>query len=148
MLFEFAAGQLLPALLVELGCYTLRHAASAAARPSPSGALGLRVVSSRRTGPATVVLSDLPGRARLRVPGLQGDPMSQARVGAELRDVAGVADVRANTLTGTVLVRYDPERTGVAQIRARLERPAPPARRRAGTQRAGIDGRQLALVGF
>ncbi|MBA2449176.1 MAG: cation transporter [Chloroflexi bacterium] len=74
--------------------------------------------------------------------------MSQARVGAELRDVAGVADVRANTLTGTVLVRYDPERTGVAQIRARLERPAPPARRRAGTQRAGIDGRQLALVGF
>jgi len=74
--------------------------------------------------------------------------MGQARVGAELREVAGVADVRANTLTGTVLVRYDPDQTGLTQIRARLERPGPTTRRRVGTPRVTVDGRQLALVGF
>jgi hypothetical protein len=59
---------------------------------------------------ATRVLSLIPGRMRLHVPGSAG--AEPGRVEARLRQVPGVETVQANPMTGNVLIRYDPRPAG------------------------------------
>jgi Ca2+-transporting ATPase len=56
----------------------------------------------------TVLSSTVPGRVRLRVPGLQGRHRLAATLAERLAADSGVRDVRANAVTGGLLVRFDP----------------------------------------
>jgi Ca2+-transporting ATPase len=56
----------------------------------------------------TVLRSAVPGRLRLRLPGLQGRHRFASTLAERLSADAGVRDVRANAVTGSLLVRFDP----------------------------------------
>ena len=146
LLLELAASQVFPALAVEMGGAALRHAARSSAKRHPrrpSGAGGLP--RPLRLLEAVTVLSDIPGRARLAVAGVRDDPRHGARLAERLRALRGVQSVQANRLTGSLLVRYDPDRLTLDQIRATLEgRDQPLARRGARSERDDV--RQLTLV--
>ena len=62
------------------------------------------------------VASSTPGRIRLHVAGLQGNRTREATVTAALRRLPGIQTVRANLVTGNVLVHYDTEQVGAADI--------------------------------
>ena len=64
---------------------------------------------------ATVVHS-LPGRLRVAVPRLRRDARAAAAVRARLRRLPGVGTVRANPLTGSILVEHDGRPGGEAAI--------------------------------
>jgi hypothetical protein len=49
----------------------------------------------------------LPGRVRLKVSPVKGDPALAQQVKTKLRGVSGVQEVRANPLTGSILLRVD-----------------------------------------
>ena len=94
------------------------------------------------------VLSLVPGRVRLHLPGWAGD--GRHRLEAELRRARGVRSVQANPLTGNVLIHFDPQATtpeALLGVAARL-RNGWPARgeggRRGGRRRdllrAGLRG--------
>lgn len=72
------------------------------------------------------VVHRLPGRLRVKVPGLQGSGECvapyQAVFEEALAAVPGVLAVRGNPLTGTVLVNYDAAVTGEGAIREWLDR--------------------------
>lgn len=52
------------------------------------------------------VVHALPGRVRVRLPGWDG--RGARRMEARLRELDGVSDARANSLTGSVLIRFAP----------------------------------------
>ena len=54
------------------------------------------------------ILHALPGRLRLRFQAVKGRPEFAARVESHLTAVSGIHRVTVNTLTGSVLLRYDP----------------------------------------
>jgi hypothetical protein len=65
------------------------------------------------------VLSRIPGRLRLHLPGRgEDDPR---RIESDLRRLEGVEDVQANPLTGNVLVRFDPRLTTDREVLATVE---------------------------
>jgi len=55
------------------------------------------------------------GRARIRLPSAKGDARFFTRVEEELRGVPGVADVRVNPTTASVLVRHAGDLGAIAQ---------------------------------
>ena len=65
----------------------------------------------------------VPGRARLRVAGLCGSDVLKRVLEAILPDTVGILGASANTLTGNVLVRYDPA-VPLATVIARVEQAA------------------------
>ncbi len=52
----------------------------------------------------------LPGRVRLKVAALKGDAALAGRLSAAFGAVPGVHAIECNTVTGSVLIRYDPRR--------------------------------------
>lgn len=68
----------------------------------------------------TDTLHHLPGRLRLRLAALRRNPALAARLRHTLAPLPGVADVEANPLTGSLLVRYDPAAGPVRAIAAAL----------------------------
>ncbi len=58
----------------------------------------------------------VPGRLRVKIPGLQGEPAEAERVETVLRAIPGVTGVRGNPLTGSVVVLYDPDHTAQDRI--------------------------------
>jgi hypothetical protein len=52
----------------------------------------------------------LPGRLRLKVAAIRGDPAHAERLRAAFGQVPGVQEIAYNTLTGSVLIRYDGRR--------------------------------------
>ncbi|HEU4974869.1 MAG TPA: hypothetical protein VFT50_07230 [Baekduia sp.] len=67
---------------------------------------------------AVRVIHALPGRVRLRAPALAGDGLARAAAGLER--TPGVVRARAGRHTGSVLVEFDPARTGPQELAARL----------------------------
>jgi cation transport ATPase len=55
------------------------------------------------------VASEVPGRIRFRHPKIAGDQQFAHRLEAELMSVHGVTEAHARPLTGSLLVRFDPE---------------------------------------
>lgn len=53
------------------------------------------------------VASDIPGRARLRLPLLKGQPALCEQCAAALNSIPGVDEVHVSSLTGSVLALYD-----------------------------------------
>jgi len=64
---------------------------------------------------AAHVVHATTGRARLRLPSVKGDARFFARIKDELGRFAGVADVRVNARTGSVLVRHSGDFQAVAR---------------------------------
>jgi Heavy metal associated domain 2 len=137
-LLELAAAHLLPVLVAEAGSLALRAAARGlspagpagrAAQPGVSGTSG--VVSTLgapalRLVPSAIVLSHVPGRVRFRLAGLRGDAQRVDVIAGRLARVPGVLDATVCAVTGTVLVHYDAERTGLAALQAAAEPPLRP----------------------
>ncbi len=74
--------------------------------------------------PATVsvmVVHRLPGRVRLRPDGLHRNPAQKERIEQRLTRQPGIRAVAANTLTGTVLIHFDPTMS-IEEVQARLVR--------------------------
>ena len=130
-----------------LACQAIQHAVGTMARPSaadfdadlsskmasprPTPGIGESAAPELRALSNVEVLSEIPGRARLRVPGLRDDAARAAQVVATIQALDGVTAAEANPLTGALLVRFDPSRTTVAEIKATLEPPLPTRRLRA-----------------
>jgi copper chaperone CopZ len=63
----------------------------------------------------------VPGRIRVKLPSLRQEPTEAARVENLLQGIAGVTAVHVKVLTGSVVVRYDPDRTSHECILAPLQ---------------------------
>lgn len=63
-----------------------------------------------------VLNSAVPGRARLRVPGIKRKDQAAERVRRVIEQLPGVVRSRANPLTGSVLVEWEPSRQTLAAI--------------------------------
>lgn len=113
-----AAGQDSP------GATALQPAATQAVAQAPERSAPADAALTLCTSPTVEILSAIPGRARLRVHGLREDAARATDVSNTVRALAGVTVVEANTLTGTLLVRFDASQTDVASIVAALEPPA------------------------
>lgn len=48
-----------------------------------------------------------PGRVRLKVPALRGQPAAAERMGVAFRSVPGVKSLEISSVTGSVLIVYD-----------------------------------------
>lgn len=66
------------------------------------------------------VASSIPGRIRIRAPGLR-NPGCLARVQASLAPLAGVLDVEVNAMAGSVVVRYDAAATAPEDMETQVE---------------------------
>ncbi|HET8626777.1 MAG TPA: hypothetical protein VFL91_05130 [Thermomicrobiales bacterium] len=127
LLLELAAEHLLPALVTEAAGYALRHALRSGvpiAPQPPRPPARPRVVALAAPAGVVAILSDLPGRVRLAVPGLRGDPARAAAALAAVGAEPGVLAARASALTGTLLIRYDPARVAVGRLCALAGRAA------------------------
>jgi copper chaperone CopZ len=119
---EIFAEFVVPALVTEVGSYTVRQAARRVARgalepqPPPLTAAAPRVHAVADT----VVVSHTPGRVRLKVLGLQDDEQRARSITDALTGLPGVDRVCASAVTGNALVEYDDGQVGVAAIQAAL----------------------------
>src|SRR5215510_13203070 len=96
--------------------------------------------------PSVILLSvAVRGRVRARVAGLRRRPDVARRIEDRLTIQVGILEVRANPLTGTVLVLFDAESLGPRQIATELERcrDGKPPRRRSRTATRGEDPEAL-----
>ena len=60
-------------------------------------------------------LHHVPGRLRVKIPALKSNPQKSKEIN-DLLDLYGVYTVRVNTMTGSTIVTYDPERIGVERL--------------------------------
>jgi hypothetical protein len=67
-------------------------------------------------------LHSTPGRMRIRVPARRGDDRFSREIETLLRHQPGIEQVSANTLTGSILILFDPVTTDDRQILAELAR--------------------------
>ncbi len=137
ILFEFASTEFVPTLiahvLVEAGIARFRLAArsnhtnheSKAPRSVPRP----RAVAASPETKAVMVLSDLPGRVRLRVASMRDDPTQAGPVLNALNALPGVRTADVNPLTGSALLQYDPARLTLPEIKAALMPPGMPGSR-------------------
>ena len=95
------AEYVLPAVLSELGEFAVRQVVSTGAHPTDAS-----------------VVSDVPGRLRVRVPNLRGEPDATRQLERRLASLAGVARAQVNAATGSVLIEYDPRLTTVERVYA------------------------------
>jgi hypothetical protein len=58
----------------------------------------------------------VPGRLRVKLPGLKGSPRQAERLTATVRQLPGVSEAAANPTTGSLLVLFDPQQTDHAAI--------------------------------
>src|SRR3954465_13473825 len=68
-------------------------------------------------------LHSIPGRLRVKVPEVKRSPEAAMRVERRLGELEAVREVRANPLTGNILVLYDPGGTGPERIIEALRPP-------------------------
>jgi hypothetical protein len=105
--------------------------------------------------PGLLVLSRTPGRLRVRVERLRGNSAWADALTEPLYELAGVHFVRANPLTGAILIEFDPATQSEAALLAALQSSgAPPVANPAATgDPSGSSGRaraktDLVLVGI
>jgi copper chaperone CopZ len=60
-------------------------------------------------------LHHVPGRLRVKIPALKSNPQKSNEIN-DLLDLYGVHTVRVNTMTGSTIVTYDPDRIGVERL--------------------------------
>ncbi len=93
-------------------------------------------------------LHSIEGRLRIKVPGVKRSPATAALIERQLGQQEAIREVRANPITGNVLVLYEPGGTGPTQIieelhsRGYLDGPRPSPARDADVPH----GRKVALA--
>jgi copper chaperone CopZ len=70
---------------------------------------------------ASTYIHALDGRLRVKVTAVKGSPTRAMEIEGQLRTLEGVQDVKANPMTGNVLVLYVPERIGQSEVLGALE---------------------------
>ncbi len=65
-------------------------------------------------------MHSVPGRLRIKIPVIKGNPENARTVLALLRDLDGILSVRANIVTGSVVVKYELDRSLGEQITSLL----------------------------
>lgn len=65
-------------------------------------------------------LHSVPGRLRIKIPVLQNCPLKVSQVYEFLSNMDGVEDIRINSLTGSVVLKYVSEKTTTEEILDRL----------------------------
>ena len=118
---EAVVGQVVEAVVAAAARRTVGAVVGDAAPPPRSGRPGPRLLAER-SADRVRVKSDTPGRVRLAVPWLRGDRTALLDLLAGVRDLPGLRDASGNTLTGTLLVRYDPTRLDVDGVLAAVRR--------------------------
>jgi hypothetical protein len=148
-ILEVVATHLLAPLVVEVLDQCLRRAAERTrqSRSTPSVPQRPRGVVLLPRDSNVTVLSHLPGRARLHVAPLRGDPVQARKCQASLRRRPGVRTASVSAATGNVLVQYEPDQTTLAQIQAALEQASQQPQRRRPARRRAAGNPQLVLVG-
>ncbi len=120
VLIKLAGQFVLPIVLEEATKYAARKAVRKGVTLATVGPIQ---VHNRPIAPnlvSSVVISDVPGRLRFRLS--DGQDELGLRTGLDLlRNLPGVTDVSAGSLTGNVLVRYDPRTIGRARILAAVD---------------------------
>lgn len=87
----------------------------------------------------------LAGRVRIKLREVKGSPASALEIERQIQAADGVSHAKANPLTGSVLVLYDPLRTGQQEIVGLLlELGCRPDVGRDGTARNGHVGERVA----
>lgn len=61
-------------------------------------------------------LHSVPGRLRVKTPQVKGDEARAEEVRRMLLAIEGVSDIRVNTVTGSILVEYDPDRVSHSEF--------------------------------
>jgi len=91
--------------------------------------------------PSTVIAvsNAVPGRARLRVPGVRGKPLLATRLADRLSSDGGVHGVRASSVTGSLLVSFDPACLDVRALMASVRRHARAVDERTNGHRASTE---------
>ena len=54
-------------------------------------------------------LHDIPGRMRIKIPALRRNSDEAVEIQGLLEDLPGITSTFVNTITGSIVVRYDPE---------------------------------------
>jgi cation transport ATPase len=87
-----------------------------------------------------------PGRLRLRHQALRGDPLQAARVRDAILHVPGVTECTVRPVTGSVLIRFDPDSTNASQLLRILDyaRHTPPNTREERSLKSSPAGFKLA----
>jgi len=66
-------------------------------------------------------MHNVPGRLRVRIPSLKANPLCAKEMEAFLAMIEGVKLATANTVTGSVIVNYDPHKADPQEILDRLQ---------------------------
>jgi hypothetical protein len=118
LVVKLGAQYLLPILVEEVAMYAAQQALRGAATPAVAAAnwpVRLRLVTPSAV---TAVLSDTPGRLRICVAGLRDNPARATALVKTLPRLAGIKTTDASTLTGHVLIHYEPGQVTPHQILA------------------------------
>jgi hypothetical protein len=90
------------------------------------------MVSAFRGGMAVQLASTyvhaIDGRLRVKVTTVKGSPAKAAEIAGRLRALEGVRHVKANPITGNVLVLYGPGQIDREEVLAALDLEPPPVR--------------------
>jgi copper chaperone CopZ len=69
----------------------------------------------------TYYVHNVPGRLRVRIPAVKNNPGKERDVQAVLGGVDGIESISVNTMTGSVVVKYDSKSLDSQQILKTLE---------------------------
>jgi copper chaperone CopZ len=61
-------------------------------------------------------LHEIPGRLRVRIPNLKRNPQNAWDIQVLLKNLPGVKSISTNTVTGSMIVYYDPQLVNTAAI--------------------------------
>jgi copper chaperone CopZ len=70
----------------------------------------------------TYYLHSIPGRLRVKIPSVKGQVDKANAVQSLLREMNGIESISANTVTGSVVVKYDPALLHSEQILSILKK--------------------------
>ncbi len=56
-----------------------------------------------------VYLHEVPGRLRIQIPALKRSPLRAQQVQDLLEDLSGIKSTSVNTVTGSIIIHYDPD---------------------------------------
>ncbi len=119
VLVEIAASQIIPALVSEAHNYIIRGGERSTKQESRPQSLCL-VTPARRSVTAAII-SDTPGRVRFSIPSLRENSAEASISEAALQGLPGVRKVTVSSITGSVLVEYEPRQTTIKRIYTALE---------------------------
>ena len=114
----------LPAFLERLSAALRGQLSVDAAMPSAGSILG---DLARHVGPLRIerfggvlttweIVHHRPGRLRLRHPALRGEPIAALRVRDAILNSPGVTECTVRPVTGSVLIRFDPDSTSASNL--------------------------------